>query len=113
MNRRSQNNKQSYESNNENQNLPRIQFKYLNGIFLLRAHDDYIEQFLFDSKSCLSSGVCLYIEDESLRRVTHNFTRDATRINCSKIAYLNISVLEKCMDSLLQEYFPCAKIFFF
>ncbi|CAF2959730.1 unnamed protein product [Rotaria sp. Silwood2] len=110
INDKSQDRKQSYESNNDNQNLSIIEYSFLRELNLLSVHDDYIEDFLFNSKTYLPNNVTLYIKYKSLERVTHNFTRDATRINCAKINELQLSVKTKCSNSSLQEYFPYAKI---
>lgn len=76
-------------------------------------HDDYIEQFLFDTKTRLKNYIDLYINYESLQGVTHNFTTDATRVNCAKIIQLHLDGLikrDKYADTCLKEYFSCAKI---
>ncbi|CAF4520899.1 unnamed protein product, partial [Rotaria sp. Silwood2] len=108
-NQKSQNRKQSYELNNDNRNLSVIQYSFLNVLDMVEVHDDYIEQFLFDSKTYLQNNVLLYINYKSLKRVTHNFTRDATRINCTKINELILFGKTERSNSL-QEYFPYAKI---
>jgi hypothetical protein len=95
-------------SNNDHRNLSVINYSCLNKIGLSNAHDDYIEQFLCDNKTYLPNNVILCIDYESLQRVTHNFTRDATRINCAKISKLKLSDQSKRSNSL-EEYFPCAQ----
>ncbi|CAF3250539.1 unnamed protein product [Rotaria sp. Silwood2] len=45
--------KQHEESNNENENLPIIKFLHLTQFDLLDIHNDYIAQFLMDTKTCL------------------------------------------------------------
>ncbi|CAF3082595.1 unnamed protein product [Rotaria sp. Silwood2] len=110
INHKSQNRKQSYELNNDNRNLSVIEYSFLNELDIVEVHDDYIEQFLFDTKTHLQNNVLLYINYESLKRVTHNFTRDATRINCTKINKLQLCGETKCSNFRLQEYFPHAKI---
>jgi hypothetical protein len=110
INQKSQNRKQSYESNNDNRNSSVIEFSFLRKLDIIDVHDDYIEQFLFDIKTYLHHNVLLSIKYESLRRVTHNFTRDATRINCAKVNKLYLRGARKCSNSSLKEYFPYAKI---
>ncbi|CAF1147038.1 unnamed protein product [Rotaria sordida] len=110
INRKSQNRKQAYESNNDNQNLSLIEYLFLCELKLVHVHDDYIEQLLFDTKTYLPNNVRLCIDYKSLQRVTHNFTRDATRINCTKINDLRLRAESKCSNLSLQEYFPYAKI---
>jgi hypothetical protein len=110
INHKSQNRKQSYEPNNDNQNLSLIEYSFLSELGIIDVHDDYIEQFLFDTKTYLRNNVILYIRYESLQRVTHNFTRDATRINYAKINKLYLGAKPKCSNSSLQEYFPYATL---
>ncbi|CAF1514089.1 unnamed protein product [Rotaria sordida] len=81
----------------------------LNELVIIDVHDDYIEEFLFDTKTYLPYNIILHINHESLQRVTNNFTRDATRINCAKINKLNLTGELKCSNSL-KEYFPYAEI---
>ncbi|CAF1264653.1 unnamed protein product [Rotaria sordida] len=110
INHKPQNRKQSYESNIDNQNLSVIEYFFLNTLDIINTHDDYIEEFLFDTKTYFQNNVYLQIHYESLKRVTHNFTRDATRVNSTKINKLYVYGGSKCSNSL-QEYFPYAKIF--
>jgi hypothetical protein len=109
INRKLQNHKHSYESNNDNRSLSLIEYSFLNELDLLNVHDDYIEEFLFDTKTCFQNNILLRIKYESLQRVTQNFTRDVTRINCTKINELELSGESICSNSL-QEYFPYARI---
>ncbi|CAM4837432.1 unnamed protein product [Rotaria magnacalcarata] len=112
-NQKSQNRKQSYESNNNNNgNLSIIKYSFLNELAIPDVHDDYIEQFLFNTKTYLNNIIHLYINYESLQRVTHDFTRDATRINCGKVNKLRLCGEIKCSNSSLEEYFPNAKIYY-
>ncbi|CAF4204874.1 unnamed protein product [Rotaria sordida] len=108
-NRKPQNRKQYYESNSNNQTLSLIEYFFLNKLDISNVHDDYIEQFLFDTKTYLQNNVILSVDYESLQRVTHNFTRDATRTNCAKISKLYLWDQGKRSNSL-EEYFPYAKI---
>ncbi|CAF5036677.1 unnamed protein product [Rotaria sp. Silwood1] len=96
-NYKSQNDKQSYQSNNDNRNLSLIKYSFLNELYIINVHDDYIKEFLFDTKTCFQNNVDLHIKYESLERVTQNFTRDATRINCAKI---------NTTDSIASSYCP-------
>jgi len=87
INNKPQNHKRYRKSKNNNENLSIIEYPHLTHLNLDEAHDDYVEQFLFDTKICLSNDLALYINYQQLKRVTHNFKRNATRINCSKIIY--------------------------
>ncbi|CAF4770683.1 unnamed protein product [Rotaria sp. Silwood2] len=88
-------------------NFPGGLFEYVRVV----AHDDYVEQFLLNTRTSLPNNVSLYINYKSLERVTHNFTRDATRINSTKINYLNLRAQNEYFNLSLKEYFPHAKIF--
>ncbi|CAF1473281.1 unnamed protein product [Adineta steineri] len=105
---------QSHKQLNDNQQyLSLIQFSSLSELHLADVHDDYIEEFLFHTKTYLAKNVNLFINNESLERITHNFTRECTRINCTKVdkLYLLDNDKLKCENSL-GKYFPIAKIIY-
>ncbi|CAF3149865.1 unnamed protein product [Rotaria sp. Silwood2] len=110
INRHPQNQKQSYRSMNDNQNLSIVIYYSRTELQIVQVYDDYIEEFLLNTKIYLQNNILLDIDYESLQRVTHNnFTRDDTRINCAKINKLDL--FEKVEDSKsFQDYFPFAKI---
>lgn len=81
------NKQQCRKSDDDNKNLSIIQYPYLTELDLLDAHQDYVEQFLNDNKTCLPADVYLYVHHEIVKKVTYNFTRDETRSNYSKIRY--------------------------
>ncbi|CAM4804807.1 unnamed protein product [Rotaria magnacalcarata] len=62
-----------------------IKYPYLINLNLFEAHDDYIEQFLVDTDMYLLNNTNLSVHYEALKRVTENFTRHATQINCEKL----------------------------
>jgi hypothetical protein len=62
----------------------KIQFRHLIQIDLLNAHYDYIDEFSNDKKIFLFNDIHLHADYDSLEKVTNNFTRDETRMNCSK-----------------------------
>lgn len=72
---------QCQKSMNDN----RIHYHHLTTLVLLDVHDDYIEEFLLDTKTSLPFNLSLQVDYQSIRRVTHDFRRIETRINCSKI----------------------------
>ena len=88
MNMRPQNDKRRRKAKDYKQYLSIIECPLLIQLNLDEAHDDYVEQFLLDTKTSLPNNLCLCVKYESLKRVTHNFKRDATKINCTKLAYL-------------------------
>jgi hypothetical protein len=108
FNHKPQNSKPSYQSNT-NQSLDIIKYSLLDALNVAHAHDDYIEQFLFDTKTDFENNIVLYVKYESLERVTYNFTRDITRRNCAKIKALRLDGKEKS-SNCLEEYFPNANI---
>jgi hypothetical protein len=92
INEKPQNNKRF------NQDLSIIKYSYLSQLDLSKAHKDYLEQFLSNTRTCLQNYLDLYVDYRSLKQVTHNFTRDTTRMNCSKVKYFyrnNINQLPK------------------
>ncbi|CAF0959553.1 unnamed protein product [Rotaria sordida] len=73
------------KSENDNENFSIIEYHHLTELCLIEAHEDYVEEFLLDRKTCLPNGVHLQIDYELFEKVKHYFQRDATRINSSKI----------------------------
>lgn len=99
-------NKQSQKSNkNKNGEYFPITYPYLRQINLILVNDDYVEQFLDDTKTCLPKNITFNTAYECLQNVTHHFTREETRNNCAKI-----TMLEPCHQFILTEefrmYFP-------
>ncbi|CAF5032917.1 unnamed protein product, partial [Rotaria magnacalcarata] len=97
-------------STDDNRHLSVIQYPYLRLLDLFDAHDDYAEQFLLEFKTCLPIKVDLHVHFSTLNRVTHNFTRNATRMNCAKI----IDAVVPCgkpsaLKQLLKDYMPDLK----
>ena len=103
-----QNNKSCTESNKTNQHLSVINYPHLTNLTLNLVHDDYVEQFLIDTITSLPNTVDLVIDYQRLKRVTHNFTRNATRINCSKLKYLSSN--HDHIPKYFKDYFPHTKI---
>jgi len=102
--------KQLEELNNENKKLLIVKFPHLTELSLIDVHDDYIAQFLMDTKTCLETDLRLNIDNDILERVAHDFNQDAIRVNCAKVKYLhNCSALLGPLDDLYA-YFPNAII---
>ncbi|CAF1173244.1 unnamed protein product [Rotaria sp. Silwood1] len=80
-----QNRKQSNKSIDDNQKLSIIRHFYLTELDIQHVHDDYIEEFLSDMKTCLQNDIFLEVNFKSLERIAHNFKKDDTRINCGEI----------------------------
>jgi hypothetical protein len=68
----------SQQSNDDDQYLSIIECPHLTLLELDEAHDDYVEQFLLDTKTCLPMKVDIEVHYEALDTVTHNFTRGNT-----------------------------------
>ncbi|CAF1329991.1 unnamed protein product [Rotaria sordida] len=84
INRKSQQHQQSYKSMNNSCHLSIVEYSRLIELDIEYACDDYIEEFLCDTKTCFRKNISLRILDHSLLRVTENFTREDTRMNCTK-----------------------------
>jgi hypothetical protein len=110
INEKPQNNKGCRKSNNDNQASSIIKYPHLIQLDLTEAHEDYVDQFLVDTKMCLSNGIRLFVDYKSLQSVTHNFTRDVTRTNCAKVDHM-LLINEPEFLLHLKDYFPHAKIF--
>lgn len=97
------------QENNQIQ-WPIIRYSHLIEIDLAEAHEDYVEEFLNSTKMCLLDNVCLRLRYNLLKKVTADFTRDTTRINCSKIKILCLIPSRYTVDySKLKDYFPFAQ----
>jgi hypothetical protein len=87
-NQKPQKNKHYRKLKNNNQDLSIIKYPHLKCLVFDDVHDDYVEQFLLDTKTYLPYSVNLFIDYKPLKRVTHKFTRKGTRINCAKLRYV-------------------------
>ncbi|UJR20144.1 hypothetical protein I4U23_023276 [Adineta vaga] len=94
---------------NENQQWSIVNYPHLIELDLVRVHENYVEQFLDERKMSLPNDVYLLVNYNILEKVTHTFTRDATRMNCSKINHL-LLFNEPDFALNLKDYFPNAKI---
>jgi len=94
---------------NENHQWPIIEYPHLIELDLVRVHENYVEQFLDNRKMSLPNHVNLYVAYDLLEKVTHNFTRDATRMNSSKINHL-LLFNKPAFAFDLKDYFPHAEI---
>jgi hypothetical protein len=107
INRKRQNNKQFRKS--KHQNLSIIEYPYLIDLNISRAHKDYYEQFLFDTKTCLPNNVRVSMYYPLVKKVTRNFRRNTTRSNCAKMSRVFFFHESKLHDHL-KDYFPHAQI---
>ena len=93
-----------------------ITYSCLTRLCVLCSHDDYLEQFLLDTKTSLPSNMSLSAACDTLETVTCHFTRSDTKSNCTKFSSVSVC-LEKDKDrnridlsNLCHVYFPNAKI---
>ncbi|CAF3383816.1 unnamed protein product [Rotaria sp. Silwood1] len=90
---------------NDKSNLSIAKYYYLIELHIDRVHDDYIEEFLCNTKIYFQNNILLNTHYEVLQRVTHNFTSDDTRINCTKVNELslfgNVEYSKSCKDYFL------------
>lgn len=108
-NQEPQQNKQSQKSMNEtNEEHLIIRYSYLTELDLMDAHDDYVEQFLDGTKTYLPKNIKFRTTYDCLQRVTHNFTREITRINSTKINNLILAHPYTITDKFIM-YFPLIK----
>lgn len=71
----------------------------------MNSHIDYVDQFLNETKTRLPRLTKLKVNYELLTIVTKNFTRDTTRLNCSKVKQLIVrEILVHSKD--FNVYFP-------
>ena len=103
-----QNHKENQDLNENNRHFPIIEYPHLILLCLFDIHDDYAEQFLLDTKTCFSNFIHLVIRYYTIQRVTHNFTRDATRVNCGKVKNLDM-YRQVDLPEHFNVYFPHAK----
>jgi hypothetical protein len=87
-----------------------IEYPHLTLLYLEDIHDDYVEKFLDDTKTCLPNTCRLAMHYEPLNRVTHNFTIDTMRANCGKIK--DICFLKEVeIFQHVKDFFPHATFF--
>ena len=85
-----------------------IEFPHLIELHLLHVHIDYVEQFLSNFNTHVPSLNKLYMKYQHLVSVTNNFTRNETRMNCSRLKTIIFDKpihLAHSKDFYL--YFPC------
>ncbi|CAF0886671.1 unnamed protein product [Rotaria sp. Silwood1] len=108
INREPQQHKQSYKSMNDNCHLSIVEYSHLIELNIEQVHDDYVEEFLCDTKTCFRKNIRLDIVDKTLLRVTKHFTRKDTRRNCIKVNSLLPWSEWRSLKSF-QEYFPSVR----
>ncbi|CAF4130900.1 unnamed protein product, partial [Rotaria magnacalcarata] len=89
----------------DSQSYSIVEFSHLTSLNISHAEIDYVEQFLNSTKTSLPCLTKLEVNYDNLIYVTENFTRDATRVNCSKVKWL---IVERSIVYLkdIHHYFP-------
>ncbi|CAF5143174.1 unnamed protein product, partial [Rotaria sp. Silwood1] len=59
----SQKHKQLYKSINHNENSSIVKYNYLITVDISKVHDNYKEEFLFNTKTYFHTNILLYIND--------------------------------------------------
>lgn len=87
-----------------------VEFLHLTSLTIHFQKIANVEQFLVDTKTCLPSLVHLTVSYKNLIIVTENFTRDATRLNCSKVETLKFTTnIITAHSENFYVYFPCLR----
>ncbi|CAF1397323.1 unnamed protein product [Rotaria sordida] len=96
----------------QNPNLQSLIIKYphLTELDLVKTHENYVEQFLNNSKTRLLKNVYLRVNYGCLQKATNDFRKDATRINSSKIIGLLVSNHKGEVEKS-KSYFPQAEFY--
>ncbi|CAF4625430.1 unnamed protein product, partial [Rotaria sp. Silwood2] len=87
-------------NSNDNQLYSIVNYPYLISLCFENVHNDYVEQFLNDTKTHLPRLTNLTINYDQLQLVTENFTKERTRLNCINVneLYLMIETIVHSKD---------------
>ena len=97
--------KQSRKSS-KNQSVSLIDYPHLRELDLLEAHEDYYEEFLLHTLIFLPNFLRLFADYRQLKKATHRFQRNATRLNCSRIHSLCLLSSSDRLSKHFKQYFP-------
>ena len=85
-----------------------IEYPHLTELDLDDVHIDYVEQFLSNLNTSLPSLNKLYIKYQDLVTITNNFTRNTTRVNCSRLKTIIFDeTIHLAHSKDFHLYFPC------
>ncbi|CAF1420546.1 unnamed protein product [Adineta steineri] len=101
-----QNKKITYQQDGYEQTSSVIQFPHLTELDLSGSSLDYVEQFLFDFYTRLTSLNTLHVEYELLLFATQYFTEDAARANCLKVKHIFFNQKPRTYPENFRDYFP-------
>jgi len=93
------------QQNENNRSYSIVKYPHLTYLSVMNSDVTYTEQFLLETKTHLPCLTELRVDYEKLKTITENFTRNATRINCTGVKCLITDVsLTHSKDFSL--YFP-------
>ena len=110
-NNQSQQCKHSCQSKNANYHFSVVKYAHVIELHLNSINDDYIEEFLCDTKTSFRNNIRLHIPVNALSRVTKHFTRNDTRKNCAKVDSL-FSWTDWTPSKSFEEYFSSIKKYY-
>ena len=87
-----------------------IKYPHLTRLDFYDCHQDYVQEFLDENRTHLPEQTIFDVAYCTLRRVTNNFTRPSTRINCKKIR-LPYKIHKDNFPDHCYHYLPHVKIF--
>ena len=93
---------------NKNHHLSITEYPHLSYLSLMDAHDDYIEEFFLQTNTCLPDNLHVTVDYQGFKRVTQDFTSNATRNNCQKLRSLGLIESDQ-VPEYVKEYFPRTK----
>jgi hypothetical protein len=96
-------------NSNDNQLCSIVKYPYLISLHLVNVHIDYVDQFFNETKTHLPRLTVLLIDYKHLTKVTRNFTRDTTRLNCIKVKELHVFKKKVQYSKNFYVYFPLLK----
>jgi hypothetical protein len=77
-------------TSDRSQSYSMIEYSHFTSLDVAYSHKDYLEQFLNETKAYVPCLTELTVCHRHLKIVTENFTREATRRNCTKVKQLII-----------------------
>jgi hypothetical protein len=104
---------QTCEASEEGSTRPPLsvtKYKHLVYLSVMNSDITYTEQFLLETKTQLPCLTKLRVNHEHLKNVTENFTRETTRLNCSKVKHL-VTEVTPVPSEHFSLYFPLVQTF--
>ena len=83
---------------------PVIEYLHLTSLDVTRCHEDYLDQFLNETKAYIPCLTKLSVSASELKKVTKDFTKETTRRNCANLKELLIDPMIDLTEH--SHYFP-------